>query len=119
MSQLIKKILIVIALLAALAAGTLAFLTAPYVATPVFTVTNDSSVSVEVTAHWREEAKSLGILKPGDKLKFEVNDEAAMEFKATKPDGKVLTSAPPVYFTTGTSATAVVKESSIDVSTQL
>ncbi len=105
--------------MSAFAVGALAFLAAPYVATPVFTVTNGSNVSVEVSAHWREETKILGKLDPGSELEFEVNDEAAMEFKATKPDGSVLTSAPPVYFTSGTSTTAVVKESSIEVSTQL
>lgn|GEM_PF-2212203 len=119
MSQVVKKILIGIIILLAFAVGTLAFLAAPYVATPVFTVTNDSNVSVEVSANWREETKYLGKLNPGAELKFEVNDEAAMEFKATKPDGSVLTSVPPVYFTSGTSTAAVVKESSIEVRTQL
>lgn len=101
------------------AAGALVFLAALNVTTPVFTVINDFNVSVEVSAHWREETKILGKLDPGAELKFEVNDEAGMEFAATKPDGTVLTSAPPVYFTSGTSTTAVVKESSIEVSTKL
>ncbi len=116
---MIKKILIVLSVLVTLSVGILAFIAASYVATPVFTVTNDSNVSVIVTAHWREQIKSLGMLKPGAKLKFEVNDEAAMEFKATKPDGTVLTSLPPVYFTSGTSTAVSVTESCIEVSTQL
>ena len=115
---MIKKILIGITILSAFAVGALAFLAA-HMAKPEFKVTNDSNVSVEVSAHWREKTKILGKLDPGAELKFEVNDEAAMEFKATRPDGSVLTSAPPVYFTSGTSTTAVVKESSIEVSTQL
>jgi len=65
------------------------------------------------------EKKDLGELSPGSTIEFEVNDEAAMEFKATFTNGLVASSSQPVYFTSGTVTIAVVTESSIEVSTQL
>lgn len=89
------------------------------VATPTFTVTNKSEVNMQVTAHWRQEVKGLGELTPSDEVQFTVNDEAAMVFKAVKPDGSVLSSEPAVYFTSGTSTSAVITGSSIEVNTRL
>lgn len=99
-------------------AGALAYLAAPYVTTPRFVVKNESGVSVEVTAHWRERSKKLGRLPAGSEQAFEVDDEAAMKFRVVYPSGQVVTSEPAVYFTSGTKTIAVVGESSINVRTE-
>lgn len=121
MSELpmIKKLLISIAALLILGIGLLVYLVAPHVAAPKFIVKNEAGVPVNVTAHWREKIKDLGELSSGAIVEFEVTDEAAMEFKATYPNGRVAASFPAVYFTSGTVINAVVTDSSIEVSTQL
>lgn len=88
-------------------------------ATPKFIVKNEAGVPVKVTSHWREKIKDLGELSPGAMIEFEVNDEAAMEFRATYPNGRVASSFPAVYFTSGTVTIAVVTDSSVEVSLQL
>ena len=119
MSFVLKKILIGITVVVIVGVGALAYLAAPFVATPRFIVKNESNVSVRVTAHWREETRTLGQLSPGDELEFEVNDEAAMEFQAVSTSGLALSSKPAVYFTSGTVTSAIITESSIEISTEL
>lgn len=97
----------------------LVYLAVPYVATPKFIVKNDTNFSIQITAHWRDKNKSLGQLSPGSELEFEVNDEAAMKFKVEFPEGRVLSSSPAVYFTSGTITRAIITGASIEVSTQL
>ena len=116
---MIKKLLLAFAVFFILGVGALVYLAAPYVATPKFIVKNESSTPVKITAHWRKNTKDLGELLSGSMIEFEVNDEAAMEFKVTFPNGLVASSSPPVYFTSGTVTNAVVTESSIEVGTQL
>ena len=116
---MIKKLSIGIAAIFIIGIATLAYIVAPYVATPKFIVKNETSSSVQVSAYWREESRDLGQLSAGSVLEFEVNDEAAMEFKATFPNDKVLSSSPAVYFTSGTLTKAIIAESTIEVSTQL
>ncbi|MDX9688805.1 hypothetical protein [Halopseudomonas formosensis] len=116
---MIKKLLLSIAAFLILGIGALVYLVAPYVATPKFIVKNEASVPVKVTAHWRDKIKELGELSPGTMIEFEVTDEAAMEFKAIYPNGRVASSFPAVYFTSGVVTNAVVTDSSIEVSTQL
>ncbi len=116
---MIKKLLLSIAAFLILGIGALVYLVAPHVATPKFIVKNEASVPVKVSAHWRDKIKDLGELSPGTMIEFEVTDEAAMEFKATYPDGRVTSSFPEDYFTSGTITNAVVTDSSIEVSTQL
>ena len=114
----IKKLLFAIVAILAIGAGLLVYFAAPYVATPKFVVKNESGVSVEVTAHWREKSKRIGSIVAGSKRVFEVNDEAAMEFRAVYPSGQVVTSSPAVYFTSGTTIIAVVTESAVEVSAE-
>lgn len=116
---MIKKLLLDIVALMVIGVGTFAYVAATYVGTPKFTVKNQSGVSVEVTAYWREQSRNLGTLSPGEERVFEVNDEAAMQFQAVYPGGQVITSSPAVYFTSGTTVLAVVTESSIEVSAEL
>lgn len=116
---MIKKLLLTIAAFFILGIGALVYLVAPHVATPKFIVKNEASVSVKVTAHWRENIKDFGEISPGAMIEFEVTDEAAMEFKAIYPNGEIASSFPVVYFTSGTVTNAVVTDSSIEVSTQL
>lgn len=116
---MINKLLLAITALFIIGVGILIYLAAPFVATPKFIVKNESSATVKVTAHWRGKAKVLAGLSSDSQLEFKVNDEAAMEFKAAFPNGLVLSSAPAVYFASGTVTNAVVTDSSIEVSAQL
>lgn len=115
---MIKKLVLGTFTALIIGAGALAYLAAPYVATPEFVVKNESGVSIEVTAQWRERSKKLGSLPAGSEQVFEVNDEAAMKFRVVYPSGRVITSEPAIYFTSGTKVIAVVGKSSIDVSTE-
>ncbi|HTF94863.1 MAG TPA: hypothetical protein VL995_01905 [Cellvibrio sp.] len=85
---------------------------------PKFSVKNAASVPVHITAHWREERKSFGVLSPGGELEFEVNAEAEMKFEAEFPNGTVISNSPAVYFTAGSIVNVVVTESSIEITTQ-
>lgn len=115
----VKKLLFATVAILVIGAGSLVYFAAPYVATPKFVVKNESDISVEVTAHWREQIKSLSNIPAGSERVFEVNDEAAMEFRAVYQNGLVITSSPAVYFTSGTTVIAVVTESAVEVSTEL
>jgi hypothetical protein len=90
----------------------LAYLAAPYVAPPKFIVANTSDKPVLVIAYWRSESKNLGTIAPSQKVKFRVNAEAAMSFKAKFANGKELTSDG-IYFTSGISIEANITESDI------
>jgi len=99
-------------------AGSVAYFAASYVATPKFIVKNESDVNVEVTAYWKQQSKNLGSILAGGEQMFELNDEAAMEFRVAYPDGQVITSSPAIYFTSGTTVIAVVTESAIKVNAE-
>ncbi|MCG3111687.1 MAG: hypothetical protein MCM46_07655 [Candidatus Manganitrophus sp. SB1] len=92
--------------------GVLAYLAAPYVATPVFSAINSSREPVQVMAYWRNESKNLGTVAPGQK--FKVNAEAAISFKAKFLNGRELASSE-MYFTSGTSIEADITESGIEL----
>lgn len=116
---MIKKLLLSIAAFLILGIGVLVYLVAEYGAAPKLIVKNEAGVPVKITAHWRDKIKELGELSPGTMIEFEVTDEAAMEFKVIYPNGRVASSSPAVYFTSGVVTDAVVTDSSIEVSTQL
>ena len=99
-------------------AGSVAYFAASYVATPKFIVKNESDVNVEVTAYWKQQSKNLGSILAGGEQMFELNDEAAMEFRVAYPDGQVITNSPAIYFTSGTTVIAVVTESAIKVNAE-
>jgi hypothetical protein len=114
-----KKLLLSFAAFLILAIGALAYWVAPHVTTPKFIVKNQANVPVKVTAYWKEKSKDLGELSPGAIIEFEVTDEAAMAFKVIYPNGAVAASSPAIYFTSGTVTNAVVRDSRVEVSTQL
>lgn len=116
---MIKKFLLPIAAFLIIGVGVLVYWVIPHATTPKFVVKNEAGVPVKVTAHWREEVKDLGEVSPGAAIKFEVADEAAMEFKVIYPDGRTASSSPAVYFTAGTVTNAVVTDSSVEVSSRL
>ena len=118
MLLVIKRLLFGTIATLVIGAGAVVYLAVPYFSTPKFVVRNESGVSVEVTAHWKGQSRNLGSLSVGSERVFEVNDEAAMEFRAVYPSGQIITSEPGVYFTSGTTVIAVVTGSSIEVSTE-
>lgn len=87
---------------------------ASYMTTPTFSVSNFSDAPIQVTAYWREKSRDLGEIAPGQKVEFEVNDEATISFKAKYPNGKELKSRE-IYFTSGIAIQAEVTESGIEV----
>jgi hypothetical protein len=109
---LTKKVLVGFAASLLLGVAFLAYLAAPYFATPKFTVLNGSDKPVQVVACWREETKNLGTIAPGQKVEFVVSAEAAMSFKARFANGKELASEE-IYFTSGTAVAADISESDI------
>jgi hypothetical protein len=74
-SQIIKKLLLAIAVFFLLVLGTLVYLATLYAATSKFFVKNESSIPVKITAHWREKTKDLGELSSGSVIEFEVNEK--------------------------------------------
>lgn len=118
---MIKKVLLAIAALFIIGIGMLLCLVAlaPLVVTPKFSVINESDETVTVTAHWREKVKNLGTVPPGSEIEFEVDDEAAMVFQVTFPNGMVVSSSPAIYFTSGTVTNAVITGFTVEVSTEL
>jgi hypothetical protein len=112
---MIKKVVLSITVLIALAIIALLFIGAPYVATPTFRVENISAIPVLVTARWRERQKEIGEVKAGDIVLFELNDEAAMSFDIKYPNGKT-ESTTPMYFTSGTTIYVQINDKGIDVS---
>lgn len=114
---MINKLLLAIAALFIFGIGLLAYLVVPLVATPTFVIKNEAGETVEVTAQWRNKVKQLGNIQPGSELVFEIKDEAAMEFRAVFPNGRVVHSGPAVYFTSGTVTEATVTAASIEVLT--
>ncbi|ASF17195.1 hypothetical protein K5M76_17080 [Shewanella xiamenensis] len=115
---MINKLLLSIAAFLILGGVALVYLAALHVTTPRFIVKNEASVPVNVTAHWRDKIKDLGELSPDTIIEFEVTDEATMEFKALYSNGRITSSFPAVYFTSGIVTIAVVTDSSVEVSTQ-
>ena len=116
---MIKKLPLSIFILIALGFVTLVYLVKSYEASvPKFSVKNETSAPVLITAHWREERKSFGVLSPGGELEFEVNAEAEMKFEAEFPNGTVISNSPAVYFTAGSIVNVVVTESSVEITTQ-
>jgi len=111
---MIKKVLLGLAALFPVGIASFASIVAPYMAPPTFNVNNSSGEPVQVTAYWREKNRNLGEIAPGQKVEFEVNDEAAISFKARYPNGKELRSRE-IYFTTGITIQAEVTELGIEV----
>ena len=112
---MIKKVLLGIAVIALIIIGILAYIAAPYLRTPVFTVNNSSGEPVEVIAFWREDNKNLGMVYPEKQIIFKLNDEAAIKFKAKYASGKEIISEE-IYFTSDTSIQAEVTKTSIKLS---
>lgn len=112
---MLKKTLLAVSALVIVGMIALMLLFQPYVATPKFRVENISGHLVQVTAHWRDEEKEIGGLKPGGIVMFEVNDEAAMSFHIVYPDGSVETTKE-IYFTSGTTVYVQINDKGVDVS---
>ncbi|BES73231.1 hypothetical protein RE428_42490 [Marinobacter nanhaiticus D15-8W] len=100
-------------------AGIGLFVAERYLATPTFTVINQSDATIEASASWRENTKVLGRLPPGEDLTFRVNDEAGMRFSAVYPDGRIISSSHATYFTNGMTVTATFTGSNVQVSAEL
>ncbi len=111
---MIKKVLLGFAALFLLGVVSLTYMFASYMTTPTFSVNNLSGEPIQVTAYWREKSRNLGEISPGQKVEFEVNDEATISFKAKYLNGKELKSRE-IYFTTGIAIQAEVTESGIKV----
>ena len=109
-----RKVLLGVAVFFLIGLAILAYVAAPYVATPKFSVVNISDKPVQVIAYWRNESKNLGTIAPSQKVEFKVNAEAAMSFKAKFASGKELTSDD-IYFTSGLSIEANITESGIEL----
>lgn len=114
-----NRLLIATSILLSVVIGIFLFSVAPLVTTPKFIVINESRETVAVQAHWRETIRDLGDIPSDEMIEFEVNDEASMNFVVTFPNGEIITSSPPVYFTSGTVTYAVISSTSVDVSTKL
>lgn len=89
-----------------------------YWATPTVVIQNHSWVTVHVEAYWGTDRKQFPAITPEAKRTFKVTGESAMEFVATYPDGRHVTSLP-MYFTTATTVTAVVTDSGVEVTAEL
>ena len=113
-AALLKKALVAGAILFVLLISWLSYTVAPYVATPAFTVINETDGAVEVTATWRDQSKSFGSIDSRQRVEFEVSAEAAMSFTASFANGTVLSSEP-IYFTSGLAITATIQDERIDV----
>jgi len=112
----LKKTLLALSLVAVFGIVALVLLIQSYTYTPKFRVENNSSTTVQVTAKWRDQQKQVGELKTGSIVMFEVNDEAAMSFDVTYPDGAVK-STTAVYFTSGTTVYVQINTGGIEVTT--
>lgn len=111
---MIKKALFGIAVVVIVCVGALVYIAAPYLTTPTFSVSNSSASPVSVIAFWRDKSKDLGLIAPGEVIEFEVNDEAAIKFKAKYSSGKEVISEE-MYFSSGLSIDATVTETGIEL----
>ena len=112
---MLKKVLLSVSALVAISVVALMILIQPYVATPKVRIENISSSTVQVTALWRDKEKQVGVLESGSIVMFEVNDEAAMSFNISYPDGTVETTTS-VYFTSGTTIYVQINSNGVEVS---
>ena len=95
------RVLALTALVGLLGLAALAYVMLNYLATPLFQVTNATEGPVKLTAYWRDHYRDLGELAAGGTLRFSVNDEAALSFRARLANGEQLVSKE-IYFTSGT-----------------
>jgi hypothetical protein len=109
-----RKVLLGISASLLVGLGALAYLAAPYLATPRFSVLNATRNPVQVTAYWRNESKLLGTIAPNQEVEFTVNAEAAISFKAKYENGKEVASEG-MYFTSGTSIEAKITGTAIEL----
>ena len=77
------------------------FFAAPYFAAAKFNITNTTSNNAVLSAEWRDNIKSIGIIEPTETIDFTIDDEASVIFTATLNNNVVLKSQP-LYFTSGT-----------------
>lgn len=113
----IKRIETVLFLMACIGLSAYLYLFALQV--PVFVVKNGSPVEIVLTASWKGQSYDWGTLASGAEREYEVDEEAAIVFMATLPDGKRLVSSPPVYFTHGMVTHVFVSETSIEARSAL
>ena len=92
----------------------LAVMFLPSVFNPGFVVNNTTSRPVMVTALWREQSRDLGEIEAAASHRFNVSDEAAMTFRVTYPDGRILESNP-IYFSNGLTVVATITEDAVKV----
>lgn len=81
---------------------------------PEFEVINDASAPVLVTAVWRNNEIELSNILPGAAKKFAVNDEAALVFRVSYAQGRVIESEP-IYFSSRTKVIATISNEGIEV----
>lgn len=110
--KILRRIAFALCALAALYAAL--FLGVAYWAKPTMVIRNHSGVTVQVEARWGTNRKQLPAIAPGAKRRFKVGGESAMGFVVTYPDGKQI-STEPVYFTITTTVTAIVTDSTVEV----
>jgi len=96
----IKKLSILIISILCIITGALMFIAAPYFSDAKFIIRNKTNSNVSLVARWRNNEKSLGIVKPGASIELSVNDEAAIEFIVTLNENNIIQSQP-LYFTSG------------------
>lgn len=87
---------------------------APFLMGAEFEVVNESRHVVRVSAYWRDQSKEIGPVPPSSSVKFNVNDEAAMEFSGRFPDGREAVTEQ-IYFTGGVGVIATVTETGFEV----
>ncbi|MEP5766226.1 MAG: hypothetical protein ABJ308_16630 [Halieaceae bacterium] len=100
--------------MAAICLGVFLYVWLPTLATAKFEALNSSSEPVELTVEWKDKTLELGRLDPGQRLYFEIDDEAAATFIAHWPSG-IRISNEPIYFTSGTVVRADIRDSGIEV----
>lgn len=108
------KVLVGVSVLLLIGLGMLAYMAAPYLATPRSSVVNATGSPVQVTAYWRNESKPLGYISPNQVVTFTVNAEGAISFRAKYGDGKEVASDG-MYFTSATSIEARITESALEL----
>ena len=92
----------------------LAMITAPMLVDPRFEVNNRAAVAVTVDALWRDRQRRLPPLPPGASHRFRIDDEAAIRFRVTYPDGRSIVSEER-YFTGGSELFAVIGDGGVEV----
>ena len=111
---MLKRLIKTLEVLAVLFCILLAALFLPSFFNPGFVVNNTTEQAVTVVALWREQSRDLGIIEAESSDSFNVNDEAAMTFRVTYPDGRVLESNP-IYFTNGLTVKATISGDKVEV----